>query len=144
MLKTILFWRPNSLSFHASIHLFSTRASKYREHFQTLGLSEDATKHQVRAKYIEMVKQHHPDTSHTPTDVFMRIDLAYRQLQNKFMEDKLREEAMVGEFGLYYDESKHKVVEEYEHPDIDHTAPQHRQYLTHDGIGTGTPSQRAR
>ena len=38
---------------------------------------------------------------------------------------------MVGEYGLYYD--KHKMSqeedEEVEHPDIRHTAPQHRQFL---------------
>jgi len=39
---------------------------------------------------------------------------------------------MVGEYGLYYD--KHKMTQEEEedddeHPDIRHTAPQHRQYL---------------
>ena len=41
-----------------------------------------------------------------------------------------REEEMVGEYGLYYD--KHKMTQEEEddeHPDIRHTAPQHRQYL---------------
>ena len=45
----------------------------------------------------------------------------------------LREEQMVGEFGLYYDKNKFVNDEadddEDEHPDIRHTAPQHRQYL---------------
>jgi len=145
MLKTVFTCRPNILPSPASVVSFSTRSSKYLEHFQTLGLPEDASKHQVRSKYIEMVKLHHPDTSHTPTDIFMRIDEAYRELQNKFVEDKIREESMVGEYGLYYDENKYKgEEEEYQHPDINHTAPQHRQYLSHDGIGAGTPSQRAR
>lgn len=147
MLKTVLTCRPSILtsSIPTCVATFSTKPSKYLEHFQTLGLPVDATKHQVRSKYIDMVKLHHPDTSHTPTDIFMRIDTAYRELQNKFAEDKLREESMVGEYGLYYDENKYKEEEEeYEHPDINHTAPQHRQYLSHDGIGAGNPFQRAR
>ena len=40
---------------------------------------------------------------------------------------------MVGEYGLYYDKDKmtrdQEKEEEDEHPDIRHTAPQHRQYL---------------
>ena len=46
---------------------------------------------------------------------------------------KYREEAMVGEYGLYYDKNKMSTQEEEEeepeHPDIRHVAPQHRQYL---------------
>ena len=41
---------------------------------------------------------------------------------------------MVGEYGLYYDKDKmtrdqEEEEEGDEHPDIRHTAPQHRQYL---------------
>ena len=39
---------------------------------------------------------------------------------------------MVGEYGLYYDKSKASAPAEEtetEHPDIQHVAPQHRQYL---------------
>ena len=40
---------------------------------------------------------------------------------------------MVGEYGLYYDKDKmtreQEEEEKDEHPDIRHTAPQHRQYL---------------
>ena len=38
---------------------------------------------------------------------------------------------MVGEYGLYYDKEKfvEDDEEDPEHPDIRHTAPQHRQYL---------------
>ena len=34
----------------------------------------------------------------------------------------------MGEYGLYYDKNKNSDSEEteYEHPDIKHTAPQHR------------------
>ena len=42
------------------------------------------------------------------------------------------EEQSVGEFGLYYDHTRVTQEEEdrdEEHPDIRHTAPQHRQFL---------------
>ena len=43
------------------------------------------------------------------------------------------EESLVGEYGLYYDKERmqqHTEEEEdKEHPDIQHVAPQHRQYL---------------
>ena len=44
------------------------------------------------------------------------------------------EEQIVGEYGLYYDSTRRTREdededEEEEHPDIRHTAPQHRQYL---------------
>ena len=44
-----------------------------------------------------------------------------------------REEQSVGEYGLYYDNTRVNEEEEEEereeHPDIRHTAPQHRQFL---------------
>ena len=49
----------------------------------------------------------------------------------------LREEQMVGEFGLYYDKNKfvnEEADDEDEHPDIRHTAPQHRQYLGNNNL----------
>ena len=116
-----------------------------------------------------MVKKHHPDTSNDGGWKFNQIDHAYKQLMQKFREDKIRfvdgtfiksshlprrqketkpknksnndtvfcillwrEEQSVGEYGLYYDQTKmtqEEDGEDDEHPDIRHTAPQHRQYL---------------
>ena len=39
------------------------------------------------------------------------------------------EEQSVGEYGLYYDDTRMPQEEEEDHPDIRHTAPQHRQFL---------------
>ena len=41
------------------------------------------------------------------------------------------EEQSVGEYGLYYDNTRgdEEEEEDREHPDIRHTAPQHRQFL---------------
>ena len=75
---------------------------------------------------------------------FSQIDDAYKQLQVKFAQDRLGELAMEGEYGLYYQEKRDNVQEDGPEFDIQHTAPQHRQYLSNEGMGYGTPSQRAR
>ena len=83
----------------------------------------------VRRQYIKLVKQHHPDTAANDGNLqyFQKIDRAYRELMQKFAEDKRKEEKCIGEYGLYYDESStDEKNTKYEHPDIQHTAPQHR------------------
>ena len=102
----------------------------------------------MRKKYIELAKKHHPDSSPSASlDNFQEIDMAYRELMKKFNEDKRKEADSVGEFGLYYDPDRAKKddpeeEEDYVHPDIEHIAPQHRQYLSNEGFGFGTPGQR--
>jgi len=120
------------------------RKSKYAPHFRTLDLPEDSDKEAVRRRYIELAKKFHPDANTENSDQFSKIDEAYKALQVKFKEDKIREEQSVGEYGLYYqgEEYKFDEEEESEYPDIRHTAPQHRQYLEHGGFGYGTPGQR--
>ena len=55
---------------------------------------------------------------------------AFKALQQKLIEDRRKSKASEGEFGLYYQEKSTEEEEEeektYEHPDIQHTAPQHR------------------
>ena len=74
----------------AHSHQEKKRSSRYSEHFRTLGLAETASKSSVRQKYIELVKKHHPDTNSQETDMFSKIDFAYKELMKKFQEDKLR------------------------------------------------------
>ena len=89
---------------------------------------------QVRRKYLELVKLHHPDTrnftkkSEMSDDEFARIDAAYKGLLPKFKEDEAKEKAMEGEYGLYYDEAKMPETEEGDtgHKGINHVIPQHR------------------
>merc|ERR1711962_1101290 len=111
----------------------SSRA-QYALYFQTLDLPVTSTKDQVRRRYIELAKLYHPDTRKTEeeTEKFSQIDAAYRGLQAKFKEDEAKEEAMVGEYGLYYDKDRmRKEDDEEEEPDfpkIIHKTPQHRQF----------------
>ena len=98
----------------------------------------------MRTQYIKLAKIYHPDSGNAASlKRFQRIDQAYRELMKKFNEDKRKEEQSVGEYGLYY-EGNEENSKETETPffDIEHTAPQHRQYLSNEGIGYGNPFQR--
>ena len=137
----------NSLLLQTSLSLrsLSTRA-QYAAYFKTLNLPISSTKDQVRRRYIELAKLHHPDAGADGAEEFAKVDAAYKGLQKKFKEDEEREKAMEGEYGLYYQERKQvdedEVEEEDKYPHITHVIPQHRQFLDNGGIGTGTPSQR--
>jgi len=134
---------------NASLRSISTRA-QYAAFFKTLDLPISATKEQVRRKYIELAKQHHPDAGAGGAEQFAEVDAAYKGLQKKFKEDEEREKAMEGEYGLYYQEKKRMMEEEGvdneddedKYPHITHVIPQHRQFLDNGGFGVGTPAQR--
>ena len=101
----------------------------YAKCYRLLQLENNSSKDLVRRQYIKLVKQHHPDTAANDGNLqyFQKIDRAYRELMQKFAEDKRKEEKCIGEYGLYYDEtSTDEKNSKYEHPDIQHTAPQHR------------------
>lgn len=78
---------------------------------------------------MDSVKKYHPDSGNSEAnpEKFQEVDNAFRILQEKFAKRRR---------GIEDDED---LVKEF---DIRHTAPQHRQYLSFDGIGMGTPAQR--
>lgn len=119
---------------------FSTRA-EVANCFVTLGVPINSDQETVRLAFIELVKKYHPDSKSPYANAvkFQEVEDAYRKLQEKFSKDRFNVNEGLGEYGLYYEE---KVENGVEHPDIDHTAPQHRQYLSYDGLGSGTPFQR--
>ena len=136
-----------NVSCPSSFRSLSTRA-QYAAHFKTLNLPISATKDQVRRRYIELAKLHHPDAGADGAEEFAKVDAAYKGLQKKFKEDEEREKAMEGEYGLYYQERKQadeeEVDDEDKYPHITHVIPQHRQFLDNGGIGMGSPAQRQR
>lgn len=78
------------------------------------------------------MKKVHPDSGHAEAnqDRFQQVDQAFKVLQGKFAKQRR---------GIMEDmETESKGF------DIRHTAPQHRQYLSFEGIGTGTLAQRER
>ncbi|XP_023305491.2 dnaJ homolog subfamily C member 28 [Lucilia cuprina] len=104
------------------------RVDLYRKCCQILGVEESADQNTIRKAYIELVKKVHPDSGlpEACAERFQEVDEAFKLLQEKFAKNRR---------GIYEDE-------EEEVPDIRHTAPQHRQYLSFDGVGVGNPFQR--
>ncbi|XP_017134445.1 dnaJ homolog subfamily C member 28 [Drosophila elegans] len=105
------------------------RREVYTECFRILGVHETADQNTVRHAYLDLVKRVHPDsgTEEASAERFQQVDEAFRLLQEKFAK---------GRRNIQEDE------EEALEFDIRHTAPQHRQYLSNEGIGMGTPFQR--
>ena len=114
----------------------------YARCFRLLDLENDSSQDLVRSQYLKLVKIHHPDSGQAASlKRFQRIDQAYRELITKFAQDKRQEE----QNSLYYqakDDQGQEESKESLHFDIEHTAPQHRQYLSNEGFGYGNPFQR--
>lgn len=93
-----------------------------------MGVDDTADQNTVRKAYIELVKKVHPDSGlpEASAERFQEVDEAFKLLQEKFAKNRR---------GIYEDDDE-------EVPDIRHTAPQHRQYLSFDGLGVGNPFQR--
>ncbi|XP_055376625.1 dnaJ homolog subfamily C member 28 [Condylostylus longicornis] len=104
------------------------RNELYKKCFSILGVNEDSDQNTVRKAYIDLVKRVHPDSGkpEASADRFHEIDEAFKILQEKFAKNRR---------GIFENEEE-KVF------DIRHKAPQHRQYLSFEGIGVGTPTQR--
>ncbi|XP_029959477.1 dnaJ homolog subfamily C member 28 [Salarias fasciatus] len=82
---------------------------------------------QVREAYLRLAKLYHPDSGAAAADAarFARLEEAYR--------------------AVLAHHSKPRPTEEDEDGDgARPAAPQHRHYLSFDGVGSGTPSQRER
>ncbi|KAI5745427.1 hypothetical protein M8J76_010981 [Diaphorina citri] len=113
----------------------------YSKYYESLGLPNESDQEAVRQKFISLAKKYHPDSGSPDADTekFQQIEAAFRKLREKFWLERKKANEVGGEFGLFHeDKEKVEVVDQ----DIKHTAPQHRQYLSFDGIGSGTPSER--
>ncbi|XP_055911556.1 dnaJ homolog subfamily C member 28 [Eupeodes corollae] len=105
------------------------RLELYQNCYRILGVEENSDQNTVRKAYIEIVKKVHPDSGHEEASAerFQQVDEAFKTLQEKFAKNRR---------GINDDEEEEEVF------DIKHTAPQHRQYLSYEGYGFGTPFQR--
>ncbi|XP_064554143.1 dnaJ homolog subfamily C member 28 [Drosophila montana] len=118
---------PLGANCRRALHL--KRRELYQQCFQILGVHESADQETVRRAYLDLVKRVHPDadTDEASNERFQQVDEAFKMLQEKFAKSRRN---------INEDEEEEMVF------DIKHTAPQHRQYLSNDGIGVGTPTQR--
>ncbi|XP_072249311.1 dnaJ homolog subfamily C member 28 [Leuresthes tenuis] len=103
-----------------------------QESYRLLQLPDegDSSPAQVKEAYLRLAKLYHPDSGAATADavLFARVEEAYRavlahQSKTKPLDGEREDE----------DEEKSKG-----------SALQHRQYLSFDGVGSGTPSQRER
>ncbi|XP_063699255.1 dnaJ homolog subfamily C member 28 [Culicoides brevitarsis] len=110
----------------------ATKAEIYEQCYQILGVDEFSDQNTVRNAYISLVKKLHPDSGHAEANQerFQEVDQAFKILQGKFAKARR---------GIFED-----LTERSKGFDIRHTAPQHRQYLSYEGIGSGTLAQRER
>ncbi|XP_034666249.1 dnaJ homolog subfamily C member 28 [Drosophila subobscura] len=109
------------------VHL--KRREVYLQCFRILGVCEGADQNTVRQAYLDLVKRVHPDSGceEASAERFQQVDEAFKTLQEKFAK---------GRRNIQEDEEQAMEF------DIEHTAPQHRQFLSNEGIGVGTPFQR--
>lgn len=102
-----------------------------RESLRLLQLPEDRVSSHATVKeaYLRMAKLYHPDSGAPTADaaLFSHIEEAYRVVLAH----------------LAWQRSRSQNTEEEEEKTQSH-APQHRHYLSYEGVGSGTPSQRER
>ncbi|XP_042314255.1 dnaJ homolog subfamily C member 28 [Sceloporus undulatus] len=104
------------------------RHKNIKESYRILKVQEGCSLDDVRNVYRDLAKQYHPDSGSATADaaIFVQIQEAYTTVLNDIAEKmKSREKA-----------------EEDEEDRFKSKAPQHRHYLSFEGIGYGTPSQR--
>lgn len=113
--------------------MISTHKSKkkIREYYRLLNLDEGCSVEDVRESFRKLAKQYHPDSSSCAADsaTFIRIEEAYRNVLSHVIEQTNARQSKVEET-------------EEEEEKFKYNTPQHRHYLSFEGIGFGTPSQR--
>ncbi|XP_069801188.1 dnaJ homolog subfamily C member 28 isoform X2 [Dendropsophus ebraccatus] len=101
-----------------------------KECYRILNVPEGCSADEVRDSYRTLAKKYHPDSGATTANatMFMQIDEAYRDLLTHLAKES----------------KKARTMEDDDEKMSDYKVPQHRQYLSYEGVGFGTPSQRQR
>lgn len=95
-----------------------------------LGVEPNSDQNTVRRAYLDLVKKVHPDSHHPDANAekFQEVDECFKFLMEKFAKGRRNIELDPNEDVQVFD--------------IQHTAPQHRQFLSYGGFGIGSPYQR--
>ncbi|CAH2254989.1 jg7213 [Pararge aegeria aegeria] len=103
-----------------------SQQKQIEESYKILNIPPNSSQDVVKSAFLELAKKYHPDSSSPDADIdkFVATENAFRTLSKH----------NTGSQNL--DEVDQIVF------DIRHTAPQHRQYLSFEGVGYGTPYQR--
>lgn len=107
-----------------------------RESYRLLQLPDEGASSPavVKEAYLRMAKLYHPDSGAPTADaaLFSQIEEAYRAV----LADLARQNSA--------SQYTQQMQEEEEEDKVKGHAPQHRHYLSFEGMGSGTPSQRER
>lgn len=124
---------PCYLSLRQLSHAGPVRCN-LRECYSLLQLPEnaEASHAQVKDAYLRMAKLYHPDSGVPTADaaLFSQIEEAYR--------------TVLAHIARRQSASQQPEAEEEEEDRLKTQSPQHRHYLSYEGVGLGTPSQRER
>ncbi|NXP15787.1 DJC28 protein, partial [Thinocorus orbignyianus] len=98
-----------------------------KDSYKILELEEGCSLDDIRNSYRSLAKKYHPDSGSATADseAFMKVEEAYRVVLSDVATKK-----------------KSSENNEEEEDPLKPKAPQHRHYLSFEGIGFGTPSQR--
>ncbi|NXT87089.1 DJC28 protein, partial [Anhinga rufa] len=101
--------------------------SNVKDSYKILELEEGCSLDDIRNSYRSLAKKYHPDSGSATADseVFMKVEEAYRVVLSDVATKK-----------------KSNENNEEEEDQFKSKAPQHRHYLSFEGVGIGTPSQR--
>lgn len=111
-----------------SLRSITSDGKKLEDCYKILKIPLGSKQDVVRKAFLELAKKHHPDSGSPEADIekFVAIENAFRKLSKHNTGQSSTDE-----------------IEQIVY-DIRHTAPQHRQYLSFEGVGHGTPYQRER
>lgn len=112
--------------------MISTHKSKkkMKEYYRLLNLDEGCSADDVRESFHKLARQYHPDSGSNNADsaTFIKIEEAYRNVLSHVIEQR---------------QARQNKAEDTEEDDkFKYSTPQHRHYLSFEGVGFGTPSQR--
>lgn len=112
--------------------MISTHKSKkkIKEYYRLLNLDEGCSADDVRESFHKLARQYHPDSGSNNADsaTFIKIEEAYRNVLSHVIEQR---------------QARQNKAEDTEEEDkFKYSTPQHRHYLSFEGVGFGTPSQR--
>nr|DBA34486.1 TPA: hypothetical protein GDO54_002040 [Pyxicephalus adspersus] len=117
-------------SWNLAFRMHSTYNAKrnIKDCYRLLNVAEGCSADEVRHSYRTLAKKYHPDSGAVTADadMFMQIDQAYKDLLTH-----LAKESKTGQ-----------ALEDDEETTSEYKVPQHRHYLSYEGVGYGTPSQR--
>lgn len=102
-----------------------------RDSYSLLNVTDDSTDDEVREAYLKLAKVYHPDSGTSSGD-----PRKFNQVREAYMTIKRHRSSSSD---IEADEQQMDSDLDF---DIQHTVPQHRQYLSYDGVGFGTPLQR--